>query len=63
MSSTTAQATTPTPQNGTVLPRPVLQAARRPREYLTLKEVERLIAAARLLCRAEQNQAKGAAEI
>src|SRR3954470_21261853 len=47
MSSTTAPATTPIPQNGTVPPRPVPQAQRRPREYLTPKEVERLIAAAR----------------
>src|SRR3954451_1988650 len=47
MSRTTARATTPIPQNGTVPPRPVPQAQRRPREYLTPKEVERLIAAAR----------------
>src|SRR4051795_12587686 len=47
MSSTMAQATTPIPQNGTVLPRPVPHAERRPREYLTPKEVERLITAAR----------------
>src|SRR5215218_9748709 len=47
MSSTTATAFMPAPQNGTVLPRPVPQAQRRPREYLTPKEVERLIAAAR----------------
>src|SRR4051812_13742983 len=47
MSSTTAPTATPTPQNGTVPPRPILQAQRRPREYLTPKEVERLIAAAR----------------
>src|SRR3954468_24909936 len=47
MSSDTAPTTTPTPQNGTVLPRPVSQAQRRPREYLTPKEVERLITAAR----------------
>src|SRR3954470_18461507 len=47
MSSTTAPATTPAPQNGTVPPRPVPQAQRRPREYLTPNEVERLIAAAR----------------
>jgi hypothetical protein len=47
MSGTTAQATTPTPQNGTVPPRPVFHGERRPREYLTPKEVERLIAAAR----------------
>src|SRR5215210_580281 len=37
----------PTPQNGTVLPRQVPYAERRPREYLTPKEVNRLIAAAR----------------
>src|SRR5215210_1725635 len=47
MSSATAPASMPTPQNGTVPPRPVPQAQRRPREYLTPKEVERLIAAAR----------------
>jgi integrase len=47
MSSTTARATKPAPQNGTVPPRPVSQAQRRPREYLTPKEVERLIATAR----------------
>src|SRR5215203_3556310 len=47
MSSTTTQATTPAPQTGTVPPRPVLQSQRRPREYLTPKEVERLITAAR----------------
>src|SRR4051794_17479004 len=47
MSSATARATTPIPQNGTVPPRPVPQAQRRPREYLTPKEVERLITAAR----------------
>src|SRR3954464_9550048 len=47
MSSHTAQATMPAPQNGTVPPRQVPHAARRPREYLTPKEVERLIAAAR----------------
>jgi integrase len=47
MGSTTAPATTPIPQNGTVPPRPVLHAERRPREYLTPKEVERLITAAR----------------
>jgi len=43
MSRTTARATTPIPQKGTVPPRPVPQAQRRPREYLTPKEVERLI--------------------
>jgi integrase len=47
MSNDTARTTMPIPQNGTVLPRPVPQAQRRPRECLTLKEVERLIAAAR----------------
>src|SRR3954454_14302989 len=46
MSSTTAPTTTPTPQNGTVPPRPAPQAQRRPREYLTPKEVERLITTA-----------------
>src|SRR4051812_8442750 len=47
MSRNTAPATTPIPQNGTVSPRPVPHADRRPREYLTPKEVERLIATAR----------------
>src|SRR3954470_6247505 len=47
MSSTTAPTTTPIPQNGTVPPRPIPHAERRPREYLTPKEVERLITAAR----------------
>ena len=47
MSSDTARATTPTPQNGAVPPRPVPHAERRPREYLTPTEVERLISAAR----------------
>src|SRR5215207_8039287 len=47
MTRTPAPATMPTPQNGTVLPRPAPQAQRRPREYLIPKEVERLIAAAR----------------
>src|SRR3954447_22874715 len=47
MSSNTARATMQIPQNGTVPPRPVPQAQRRPREYLTPKEVERLIATAR----------------
>src|SRR3712207_184987 len=45
MTRTTAQATMPSLENGTVLPRQVPQAARLPREYLTPKEVERLIAA------------------
>src|SRR3954451_17961667 len=47
MTRTLAPATTPIPQNGTVPPRPVPHAERRPREYLTPKEVERLITAAR----------------
>ena len=47
MSSTTAPASMPIPQNGTVPPRPIPQTQRRPREYLTPKEVERLITAAR----------------
>jgi site-specific recombinase XerD len=47
MSSTTATAFMPAPQNGTVPPRPVPHAERRPCEYLTPKEVERLITAAR----------------
>src|SRR5215211_9289645 len=47
MTRNTVQATMPSLENGTVPPRPVLQAQRRPREYLTSKEVERLIAAAR----------------
>ena len=47
MSSDTAPTITPTPQNGTVPPRPIPHAERRPREYLTPKEVERLITAAR----------------
>ncbi len=38
---------TPTTENGTVPPRRVRNAARRPREYLTAAEVERLMAAAR----------------
>src|SRR3954447_5779765 len=46
MTSTTASTTTPATENGTVPPRPVPQAGRRPREYLTPKEVERLIIAA-----------------
>src|SRR4029079_788057 len=37
----------PTAENGTVPPRPVPHAERRPREYLTPKEVERLITGAR----------------
>src|SRR5829696_7490536 len=47
MSSNTARAPMPTPQNGTVPPRPVPHAERRPREYLTPKEADRLITAAR----------------
>src|SRR5215211_5540848 len=47
MTRTTARATMSSPQNGTVPPRQVPHAERRPREYLTPKEVERLIAAAR----------------
>jgi integrase len=47
MTNRAAPAISPIPQNGTVPPRPVPHAARRPREYLTPKEVERLITAAR----------------
>src|SRR3954465_8523835 len=47
MSSSTARATTPAPEDGTVPPRPVPQAERHPREYLTPQGVERLIGAAR----------------
>ena len=47
MSSDTAPAIMPIPQNGTVPPRQVPHTKRRPREYLTPKEVERLITAAR----------------
>jgi integrase len=47
MTRNPARTSTPTPQNGTVPPRPVPHAERRPREYLTPKEVERLITAAR----------------
>jgi hypothetical protein len=47
----TAQARMPTAENGTVLPRQVPYAGRRPREYLTPKEVGRLIAAALNLVR------------
>jgi type 1 fimbriae regulatory protein FimB/type 1 fimbriae regulatory protein FimE len=39
--------TAPTTENGTVPPRRARNAERRPREYLTAKEVERLMAAAR----------------
>ncbi len=44
---TPAQRTTPTTENGTVPPRRVRNAERRPREYLTAQEVEQLMAAAR----------------
>jgi site-specific recombinase XerD len=47
MTRNPARTSTPTPQNGTAPPRPVPHAERRPREYLTPKEVERLITAAR----------------
>src|SRR5215207_2163825 len=47
MTRNPAPTTMPIPQNGTVPPRPFPHAQRRPREYLTPKEVERLIAAAR----------------
>ena len=47
MSSSTTPTTPPIPENGTVPPRPVPQAQRRPREYLPPKEVERLIALGR----------------
>src|SRR5215217_5254907 len=47
MTHNPAPITRPTPQSGTVPPRPVPHAERRPREYLTPKEVERLITAAR----------------
>src|SRR5215212_2808819 len=47
MTRNPTRTSTPTPQNGAVQPRPVPQAERRPREYLTPKEVERLITAAR----------------
>ena len=43
MSNDTARTTMPAPQSGTVLPRQVLRAECRPREYLTPKEVDRLI--------------------
>jgi hypothetical protein len=41
MSNDTARTTRPITENGTVLPGQCLQAQRRPREYLTPKEVER----------------------
>ena len=44
---TPAPGSAPTTANGTVPPRRVRNAARRPREYLTAKEVERLMDAAR----------------
>src|SRR3954470_9140451 len=47
MTRNTVRAPMPTPQNRTVPPRQVPHAERRPREYLTPKEVNRLIAAAR----------------
>src|SRR3954449_10140607 len=47
MRSQAARPTTPAPENGTVSPRPIPHSQRRPREYLTPKEVERLITAAR----------------
>jgi hypothetical protein len=47
MTRNPAQGTMPTTENGTVLPQPVPHTARRPRKYLTPKEVERVIAAAR----------------
>jgi len=47
MTRNMAKGTMATTENGTVPPRPVPHAERRPREYLTAKEVERLIAAAR----------------
>jgi integrase len=47
MTRNLAPAPIPTRENGTVPPRPVPHAVRRPREYLTPTEVERLISAAR----------------
>jgi integrase len=47
MTRNLAPAPIPTRENGTVPPRPVPHAERRPREYLTPTEVERLISAAR----------------
>jgi type 1 fimbriae regulatory protein FimB/type 1 fimbriae regulatory protein FimE len=47
MTRNMAQGTMPSTEKGTVPPRPVPPGQRRPREYLTPKEVERLISAAR----------------
>ncbi len=47
MRSNTTRDVMPIPQNGTVPPRQVPHTERRPREYLTPKEVHRLIAAVR----------------
>src|SRR5215207_8272962 len=47
MTRNLAPAPIPTRENGTVPPRSVPHAVRRPREYLTPTEVERLISAAR----------------
>ena len=44
---TAAPPRAPTTENGTVPPRRVRNGERRPREYLTAKEVQRLMAAAR----------------
>jgi type 1 fimbriae regulatory protein FimB/type 1 fimbriae regulatory protein FimE len=44
---TSAQETAPTTENGTVPPRRVRNGDRRPREYLTAKEVQQLMEAAR----------------
>src|SRR3712207_2648892 len=44
---TPTPSSTPTTENGTVPPRRVRNGERRPREYLTAKEVERLMAAPR----------------
>ena len=44
---TPTRRTTPTTENGTVPPRRARNAERRPREYLTAKEIERLMEAAR----------------
>src|SRR4051795_2905678 len=47
MTRNTVRAPMPIPQNGTVPPQQVPHPERPPREYLTPKEVERLITAAR----------------
>src|SRR5215217_9486237 len=47
MTHNPAPITRPTPQNGTGPPRPIPNAECSPREYLTPKEAERLITAAR----------------